>query len=93
MIAAARQVSFESPVVTFLVRIAVNVVLVLIARDVLGYTNNSLTPVERAEALTSVLALAGDGRVLVEHHIRPLAEVAAAWADVASGAVRQVLVP
>jgi len=61
--------------------------------DVLGYTNNSLTPVERAEALTSVLALAGDGRVFVEHHVRPLAEVAAAWAEVASGAVRQVLVP
>ena len=39
MIAAARQVSFESPVVTFLVRIAVNVVLVLIARVVLGPTD------------------------------------------------------
>ena len=59
----------------------------------LGYTNNALTPEQRAEALTSVLALAGDGRVFVEHHVRPLAEVAAAWADVATGAVRQVLVP
>ena len=37
--AARRQVSFESLVVTFLVRIAVNVVLVLIARIVLGPTD------------------------------------------------------
>ena len=47
--------------------------------DVLGYTNNALTSEQRAEALTSVLALAGDGRVFVEHHVRPLAEVADAW--------------
>ena len=60
---------------------------------VLGYTNNALTAEQRAEALTSVLALAADGRVSVEHHVRPLAEVAAAWTDVATGAVRQVLVP
>jgi hypothetical protein len=37
--AAQRQVSFESLVVTFLVRIAVNVVLVLVARIVLGPTD------------------------------------------------------
>ena len=61
--------------------------------DVLGYTNNSLTPAERAEALTSVLALSRDGRIAVEHAVRPLAEVADAWREVAAGAVRQVLVP
>ena len=43
--AARRQVSFESLVVTFLVRIAVNVVLVLVARIVLGpTTSTSATP-------------------------------------------------
>jgi hypothetical protein len=61
--------------------------------DVLGYTNNSLTSAQRAEALTSVRELARDGRVSVEHRVRPLAEVADAWRDVAAGGVRQVLAP
>ena len=63
--------------------------------DVLGYTNNSLTPDRRAEALTSVVRLAADGVVSVEHRVRPLAEAGAAWHDQATGAavVRQVLVP
>jgi NADPH:quinone reductase-like Zn-dependent oxidoreductase len=61
--------------------------------DVLGYTNNALTPEHRAEALTGVVALAAEGRVTVEHRVRPLAEVAAAWGDVAAGSVRQVLTP
>jgi hypothetical protein len=37
--AARRQVSFESLLVTFIVRIAVNVALVLVARTVLGPTD------------------------------------------------------
>jgi NADPH:quinone reductase-like Zn-dependent oxidoreductase len=63
--------------------------------DVLGYTNNALTPDQRAEALTSVVRLAADGVVTVAHQVRPLAQVADAWADQASGAaaVRQVLTP
>jgi NADPH:quinone reductase-like Zn-dependent oxidoreductase len=61
--------------------------------SVLGYTNNSLTPEQREEALTSVVALAGD-RSLVEHAPRPLGEAADAWREVASGSgIRQVLVP
>ena len=41
-----------------------------------------------------MLALAADGRVSVEHQVRPLAEAGAAWNDEATGAVvRQVLVP
>ena len=60
--------------------------------DVLGYTNNALTPDQRAEALTGVVALAAAGRLTVAHDVRPLAEVADAWRAVASGAaVRQVL--
>ena len=62
---------------------------------VLGYTNNALSVDERAAALRSVVALAGQGSVVVEHRVRPLAEVADAWIDLASGTtyVRQVLVP
>ncbi len=60
---------------------------------VLGHTNNNLTPEQRQEALTSVVALAA-GRSLVEHVARPLTDVADAWREVASGAgVRQVLLP
>ncbi|GAA2130280.1 zinc-binding alcohol dehydrogenase family protein [Nocardioides bigeumensis] len=59
---------------------------------VLGYTNNSLTPDQRAEALTGVLGLAAAGQVRLAHEVRPLAEVADAWRAVATGvAVRQVL--
>ena len=62
---------------------------------VLGYTNNALSVEERAAALRSVVELAGRGTVTVEHRVRPLAQVAGAWTDLASGAtyVRQVLVP
>ena len=61
--------------------------------DVLGYTNNALTPEQRAEALTGVVALAAEGRITVEHRSRALAEVGDAWGDLANGAtyVRQVL--
>jgi NADPH:quinone reductase-like Zn-dependent oxidoreductase len=60
--------------------------------EVHGYTNNSLTPKQRAEALTGVVALAASGQVRVAHEVRPLAEVADAWSAVATGAaVRQVL--
>jgi hypothetical protein len=50
--AARRQVSFESLLVTFIVRIAVNVALVLVARIVLGPTDLNVghTPVLRAAA-------------------------------------------
>jgi NADPH:quinone reductase-like Zn-dependent oxidoreductase len=61
---------------------------------VLGHTNNNLTPDQRQEALTSVVALA-DGGPVVEHLARPLTEVADAWREVASAGtgVRQVLMP
>jgi NADPH:quinone reductase-like Zn-dependent oxidoreductase len=63
--------------------------------SVLGYTNNALSPAQRQEALTAVVALAADGRSVVEHVVRPLAEIGAAWADFARGAapVRQVMTP
>ena len=61
--------------------------------SVLGYTNNALTPEQRAEALTEVVALAGEDHPVVEHVIRPLAEITDAWQEVVRGGVRQVLVP
>ena len=61
--------------------------------SVLGYTNNALTPQQRAEALTEVMALAGGDHPVVEHAVRPLAETTEAWQQVVRGAVRQALVP
>ncbi|RFU21521.1 quinone oxidoreductase family protein [Geodermatophilus marinus] len=63
--------------------------------DVLGYTNNALTPPERADALTAVAEVAAAGRMAVAHEVRPLAEVAAAWDEQAAGrtSARLVLSP
>lgn len=61
--------------------------------DVLGYTNNALTPDQRAAALTDVLRHAAAGAVSVDAEVLPLAEIGAAWAATAGGGRRQVLVP
>jgi len=63
--------------------------------SVLGYTNNAITPEQRAEALNGAVGLWSPGRSVVEHTVRPLAEVTEAWQDQARGtaAGRQVLVP
>lgn len=58
---------------------------------VLGYTNNELTPAQRRDALTHVVAEAVAGRLAVEHEAVPLADAAAAWTRTAGG--RVVLVP
>jgi NADPH:quinone reductase-like Zn-dependent oxidoreductase len=63
--------------------------------QLIGYTNNALTPEERAAALTAVAGHAADGRLAVAHEVLPLAEVADAWRRQASGqaGVRLVLTP
>ncbi|MGY1858156.1 quinone oxidoreductase family protein [Modestobacter sp. SYSU DS0290] len=62
--------------------------------DVLGYTNNALTPEQRAGALTAVLGHAAAGALGVEHEVLPLDRAAEAWAATAAGGGRrQVLVP
>jgi NADPH:quinone reductase-like Zn-dependent oxidoreductase len=63
--------------------------------SVLGYTNNALTVEQRAEAMTSVAALAASGRLSVAHITRPLEAVGESWLDTAAGraAPRAVLVP
>jgi NADPH:quinone reductase-like Zn-dependent oxidoreductase len=47
--------------------------------SVLGYTNNALTPAQRAEALVSVLSLAAGGALEVDRQIFTLHDVEAAW--------------
>lgn len=47
--------------------------------SILGYTNNAISPEQRAEALTSLLALAARGVVSVEHRVLPLADCDQAW--------------
>ena len=59
--------------------------------DVLGYTNNALTPAQRADALGAVLAHAAAGRLRVEHDVLPMSRVTEAWQRTAAGAVRQVV--
>ncbi|RJK93838.1 quinone oxidoreductase family protein [Vallicoccus soli] len=60
---------------------------------VLGYTNNALSPAQRARALTDVLAAAARGDVVVEHEVAALDAVGAAWASTAAGGTRTVLRP
>ena len=63
--------------------------------EVLGYTNATLTPAERARALESVFALAAEGRLRVAHEELPLSEVGTAWQRQAEGqaTARLVLTP
>jgi NADPH:quinone reductase-like Zn-dependent oxidoreductase len=62
--------------------------------EVLGYTNNALTPEQRAEALTAVLGHAERGALSLDHLVLPLAEAARGWALTAEGGGRRVvLVP
>jgi NADPH:quinone reductase-like Zn-dependent oxidoreductase len=63
--------------------------------SVLGYTNNSLSATQRAQALTSVAALAADGKLSVAHTVQPLDRVADAWLATAAGraAPRWILLP
>lgn len=63
--------------------------------EILGYTNNALTPQQRHAAVTAVAEHAAAGRLAVAHELVPLAEVADAWRRQASGdpGVRLVLTP
>jgi NADPH:quinone reductase-like Zn-dependent oxidoreductase len=61
--------------------------------SVLGYTNNALTPAQRADAVGAVLGHAAAGRLAVEHEMLPLSRIDQAWATTAAGGIRQVVVP
>lgn len=51
--------------------------------SVLGYTNNAITPAQRAVALRGVLALAASAALVVDRQVHALDDVAAAWAAAA----------
>jgi NADPH:quinone reductase-like Zn-dependent oxidoreductase len=63
--------------------------------DVLGYTNNALTPDQRRQALAAVFRQAATGGLAVAHEQLPLADAPAAWRRQATGqaGVRLVLTP
>jgi NADPH:quinone reductase-like Zn-dependent oxidoreductase len=63
--------------------------------SVLGYTNNSISVAQRAEAVTRIAEHAAAGRMQVAHHDLPLDRVAEAWLATAEGRAspRHVLVP
>ncbi|MHB1489464.1 MAG: quinone oxidoreductase family protein [Cellulomonas sp.] len=60
--------------------------------QILGFTNNSLTPSQRRDALAAVLAHAASGRITVAYETQPLHSVADAWRRQASGDVAGRLV-
>ena len=62
------------------------------SHSILGYTNSSLTPTTRADALTSVLRLAADGRCDVQLQTGPLDDVAGAWQRAAEASGGRVVV-
>jgi len=61
--------------------------------SVLGYTNNSLLPTQRADALTAVLGEAAAGRLAVEHTVLPMSDCAVGWQQAATSGPRVVLEP
>jgi NADPH:quinone reductase-like Zn-dependent oxidoreductase len=62
--------------------------------NIIGYTNNALTPEQKAEALSAVLAHAAAGRCTVDHETMPLERAGEAWELQAAMARRKlILVP
>ena len=61
--------------------------------SVLGYTNNAITPIQRAAALGAVLGLAADGRLAVAHDVQALSDCARAWHAAAGGTARSSSTP
>jgi NADPH:quinone reductase-like Zn-dependent oxidoreductase len=63
--------------------------------EVLGYTNNALTPAERSQALTEVARSAAEGRIAVASEVVAPDAVADAWRRQAAGGAgaRLVLTP
>jgi NADPH:quinone reductase-like Zn-dependent oxidoreductase len=59
--------------------------------SILGYTNNALTPAQRAEALEAVVFHAGSGALAVDHEVLPLSQVAEGWRRTAEATGRRVV--
>ena len=60
--------------------------------EILGYTNNALTPSQRADALGAILSHAAAGSLAVEHVEMPLAEVEQAWGQTKDGARQRIVI-
>jgi NADPH:quinone reductase-like Zn-dependent oxidoreductase len=60
--------------------------------SVLGHTNNALTPQQRRDALSVVVAHAARGELAVDHEVVPLSAVADAWTRQAQGRADRRLV-
>ncbi|MFD5826351.1 zinc-binding dehydrogenase [Lentzea sp. NPDC060358] len=60
-----------------------------------GYTNNELTPRQRADAITTIARYSVEGSLAVDHEVVPFADVTDAWTRQAAGTTggRIVLVP
>lgn len=62
--------------------------------NILGYTNNALTPEQKAQALSTILEYAAAGRCTVDRETMPLARAAEAWELQAAFARRKlILIP
>jgi NADPH:quinone reductase-like Zn-dependent oxidoreductase len=62
------------------------------SHEILGYTNNSISPAQRSEALGRVHELAAQGRCHVEHEVIDLADVAAGWQRTAAAHDARIVV-
>jgi len=63
-------------------------------REILGYTNNSLSAQQKMDALAEIFAHAAAGRLDADREVVPLAEVAAGWARCGKAPHRKaVLIP
>jgi NADPH:quinone reductase-like Zn-dependent oxidoreductase len=58
------------------------------SKQIVGYTNNSLSVAERALSLAVVAGHAAAGRLTVDHEVAPFDTVADAWARQAAGQAR-----
>ncbi len=60
--------------------------------EILGYTNNALTPSQRAGALSAILSHAAGGALAVEHVAVPLSSVEQAWGQAKAEAGQRIVV-
>jgi NADPH:quinone reductase-like Zn-dependent oxidoreductase len=59
--------------------------------DILGYTNNALTPAERRKAVDAVMAHAATGAIAVDHQVLPLSQVVNGWRRTQEGSEARVV--
>lgn len=60
--------------------------------EILGYTNNALTPAQRDDAVAAVMSHAATGALRVDHEVLPLSEVSDGWHRTEEGSGARVVV-